>query len=297
MWSSCILHYNIQGRETDGQSLQRLQESVVYESSGFSKTLLLQMNDVTATVRSDTGLVHIVEVGGVLCVYVPRTRSDRRRCYYLDLPKTLQRHFRLRGSAARLALQVVFLSPGALIDQLLDENGIIRISPEVTEHPDSESDTSISGLSDEGNLTAGEIFSDFENSDAPINNQRSRFGTTNPILRTTPTRGGFSSSSPRLFSPSHSARVSPQRGPRLSPQESPYSQLLGDIIRLARLSTLAEVLQIPTNIGTGNGNIAHEEAFGVRSQKRLEHDIRIGAAGELYVCLNCHVLFLSRPTC
>ncbi|KAL2862596.1 uncharacterized protein BJX67DRAFT_391165 [Aspergillus lucknowensis] len=245
----CILHYHVHGQEPDGQTLQRLQRSLVYESSGFKRNLILQLNNVTAKVQSDTGLVHIEEVRDVLQIYIPRAPVDRQRCYSLDLPRSLRRHFRLLTSEAQLSLQLVFLARGELVDQLLDEHGIVRIPPDIAQLR----------LESHGN----EELSGSEASETEENNDYEAASQT-----------------PEPNSRASSIRVSPATVPG---QESPFSRLLSNVIRLARLHTLSDILLPSLTDVLDNENIEHEAVFGVRSQNQLEHDMKIGAAGELFV--------------
>ncbi|RHZ43626.1 uncharacterized protein CDV56_101060 [Aspergillus thermomutatus] len=279
----CILHYSEEGRETVGQRLRQLQNVLVYESAGFKKSLVLQLNEVTARVQSDTGLVHIEDVSDVLRIYIPRDDSDRQRCYHLDLPQALRRHFGLRDSAASFSFALIFLTPENLIDESLDRHGIVRISPDISQQLESEStDTTIS----EAHVEEGNVFSGSEESRESgegIDTPRSSPETTVELPRTIVTHYRTSTPPPRLFSVPPPDRASPDRVPRPFSEHHPYIQLLDKVIRLARPLTLSEALQRPMNTVLGNANTSHELVFGVRSENLLAHDIKIGAAGELFV--------------
>jgi hypothetical protein len=106
-----------------------------------------------------------------------------------------------------------------------------------------------------------------------------------------------------LGTPSSSAsgegnvRASPHEATRPSRTPSPipperievysdnaYLELLNNVIRIAHRSTLPHHNE---SAGIGNGQFHqgfdHDSAFGVRSQGQMNHDVKIGAAGELFV--------------
>ncbi|KAL4881114.1 hypothetical protein BJY04DRAFT_218629 [Aspergillus karnatakaensis] len=278
----CIRHY---GGSEPTNALRKLQTAKVYESDGFRKTLLLQLDHVRAEVDSDSGLVHIETINDDLQVYIPRAPEEQERCYTLHLPKALRHHFQVQTPEAQLTLQLVFLSPNLLVDQLLDGHGIVEIS-DVLELPDHDSE-SVGSQSDEENgfdaggsntessdETATQIFTpvssppryDTEPRERPIfAHHRARTPASRPFVLT------LDSTSPE-----------PGQLPAY-PEASPYGRLLENVVTLARRYTLSELLEGSPNRVTGLANVAHEDAFGSRSQRQLEHDIKIGAAGELFV--------------
>ncbi|GIC90505.1 uncharacterized protein Aud_006939 [Aspergillus udagawae] len=284
----CILHYSEEGQETVGQRLRQLQNALVYESAGFKKTLVLQLNEVTARVQSDTGLVHIEEINDVLHIYIPRDHSDRRRCYNKELPQSLGRYFGLKmDSTVSLTFASVFFTPGDLIDECLDSHGIVRISPDIALQPESEpTDTTIS----DGSIEGGDVFSGSDEAQesgegmyTPQDTPRSSPEGAGELPRTIVTHNRASAPPPRPFTVPYPDWPSPDRVPRPFAEHHPYIQLLDKVIRLARPLTLSEVLQRPMNTVGSGANTSHESTFGVRSENQLAHDIKIGAAGELFV--------------
>ena len=65
-----------------------------------------------------------------------------------------------------------------------------------------------------------------------------------------------------------------------------YQELLDNVIRIARSTALPRNgdLASPSN-GQFHENFDHEAAFGIRSQGEMRYNMKIGAAGELFVCL------------
>ncbi|KAG2027473.1 hypothetical protein GB937_001217 [Aspergillus fischeri] len=280
--------YREDGQESVGQRLRQLQNILVYESAGFNKTLVLQLNEVTARVQSDTGSVHIADVNDVLHIYIPRDQNDRRRCYSHDLPQALGRYFGLqRDSAVPLIFTVVFLTPEDFIDECLDGHGIVRIPPDIALLPESEViDTTISP----GRIEEDDVFSASDEAQesrdgmyTPRDSSRSSPGAALDLPRTIIAHNRTSAPPPRLSTVPSPDWSSPDGVPRSFSEHHPYTQLLDKIIGLARPLTLSEVLQRPMSTVQSSANTSHESAFGVRSENQLAHDIKIGAAGELFV--------------
>ena len=97
--------------------------------------------------------------------------------------------------------------------------------------------------------------------------------------------------------PEGSLRASPRQAvphPRMPSQAYPeeyrfftdnaYLELLNNVIRIARQVTLPhrDALSELAN-GEFHQGFDHDAAFGIRSQGQMNHDIKIGAAGELFV--------------
>jgi hypothetical protein len=246
---------------------------------------------VTARVQSDTGSVHIADVNDVLHIYIPRDQSDRRRCYSHDLPQTLGRYFGLkRDSAVPLILTLAFVTPEDFIDECLDRHGIVRIPPDIALQPESEAtDTTISpgGIEEDDVFSASdEAWESGEGMYTPRDTSRSSSEAALDLPGTIVAHNRTSAPPPRLFTVPPPDWPSPDGVPRPFSEYHPYIQLVDKIIRLARPLTLSEVLQRPMSTVGSSTNPSHESAFGVRSENQLAHDIKIGAAGELFVRLS-----------
>jgi hypothetical protein len=276
---SCALHHNPEIAEDDGSNpRQQLQQALVYESDGFKKTLVLQLNEFTATVNSDKGLVHIEDSSDVLRIYVPRNTKDRQQCYALHLPNALLRFLGLKNNDASLIFQLVFVYLENSLELLLDYNGIVHASVEdasefQTLPSDDDDDDDVLGADEIEDTTAG--------SNTPPSSSASAPG----IPRTFVTHHRTSSPSPRPFIP-RSPQFSLDRDAEPVPPTPQYVQVLNNVIRLARQATLPHASQVPTNAPNGDGNMVTGHPFGIRSDGQIAHDIKIGAAGELYVCLS-----------
>ncbi|KAH1631885.1 hypothetical protein KXV25_001395 [Aspergillus fumigatus] len=247
----CILHYREDGRETVGQTLRQLQNAFVYESAGFRKTLVLQLNEATARVQSDTGSVHITDVNDVLHIYIPRDQNARQCCYSYDLPQALGHYYGLqRDPAVPMSFAVVFLTPEDFIDECLDRHGIVRVPPDIAILPESEAtDMTISpsrieeqdvvSASDEGRESGDDFLY------TPRDSSRSSPGDSIDVPRTIVAHNRISAPPPRLLTVPSPDWPSPDEAPRPFSERHSYIQLLDKIIRLARPLTLAEALQRP----------------------------------------------------
>ncbi|KAE8325087.1 hypothetical protein BDV39DRAFT_207210 [Aspergillus sergii] len=265
----CALHYHTSNLELQSlQTLQQLRSAVVYESDGFKKVSTLRLNEIAASVQNDTGLVHIDDSNETLHIYIPRGQSDRQRCYCLVLPNALIRLFGLRDPAAFLTLQLVFASSENMIDHVLDGNGIIRIS--------DEPQVSISSDSEDGDETYS--LSDLEHTDNP---QESYTPQSTPATVTELSSSSSSTDANNTVISNHSTPPS-ERSAEPYISEQPYIQLLEKVIRLARQVTLSQALRGP-NAAQNNENLSNEPAFRLQGENQLEHDFKVGAAGELFI--------------
>jgi hypothetical protein len=87
-------------------------------------------------------------------------------------------------------------------------------------------------------------------------------------------------------SPSRRTMSPPLAGDGPLVTRSAYVQLLDSVIRIARRSVFPHRDAVRgTNAGNFLPGFVHEDAFGTRTQGQMNHDIKIGAAGELFVCV------------
>ncbi|OAX80405.1 hypothetical protein ACJ72_05265 [Emergomyces africanus] len=284
----CALHYNPEIEENRVSNLrQQLQCAVVYESSGFRRILILRLNEFTVTADSDNGLVHIEDYNNMLRIYVPRDPRDRQQCYLSHLPNTLARFLGLKDREVCLIFQLVFLSPGSSIEVQLDCNGIV---PAPVEEPpsggsDASGDSGLLALSVDSVSEEGEV------EDTTVRDH------TPPSLSETAPEPSYQVETAGTVVTSHQVPARsirpitvpatplalPDGDAEPVPRMTQFVQLLCNVIRLGRQATFPEASQVPTNASNGERNSTAGWPFGVRSENQLAHDIKIGAAGELYV--------------
>lgn len=123
----------------------------------------------------------------------------------------------------------------------------------------------------------------------------------NPSFRASEESGVIMSASRRLETPS-SSDIAEERGSFYphdlhpgspdpaypgsdeSSRTDAYRELLDNVIRIARGTTLPHMDDLPSpSNGQFHQNFDHEAAFGIRSEGEMKHDMKIGAAGELFV--------------
>lgn len=239
--------------------LERLKRAAVYLSDGFKTILELQLNEAAATVQSDSGPVHI-SGSNDLRIYIPRDPNDRKRCYSPTPSSGISALFELRDREAPLMFQLVFLTPEDFIDDLLDAQGIIRSSPDVPDHKMRTQDLPISrdisgfgeiDMLDDGTYTPRSSYESIQGSEErTVSHHRAVLSTPQP------------------FTVQYTQEVR-SRPAVLPVLDHHYLRVLDDIIKLARLLPFHEALRRPET--TGQENVGHELAFGVRSDGQIKH--------------------------
>ena len=220
----------------------------------------------------NTGHVHIQEQDGVWQIVVPEDRDAREVCYMRELPRALAQLFKIDLSAGENIIHVLNSST-AVINELLEQGGIGQV-PGIEPPPRRVIEDM------DGHRVIGEGMTPSEESgESP----RVLEQLDTPISSVFPEHG-MRASPPRQFDP-------PPRNPspayseeyRFS-RENAYLGLLNNVIRIARRVALPhrEGLAGPAN-GQFHQGFNHDAAFGIRSQGQMNHDFKIGAAGELFV--------------
>ncbi|KAL4811957.1 hypothetical protein BDW67DRAFT_179145 [Aspergillus spinulosporus] len=238
----------LQDRYTSTAVKERTVVEVPTESPSYTETRAFQASQ-------DISTVHMSGSNG-LRIYIPRDPNDRKRCYSLHLPQALVRYFELRDREAPLIFQLVFLTSRDFIDDMLDAHGIIRSSPDVPEPQDEIQDLPISrGISE----SSYEFIEESE--ERAVSYHRAVLPTPRPFT----------------FQYTQEVHSRPAASPVIDHQ---YHRVLDDSIKLARLLPFHEALRRPET--TGQETVGHELAFGVRSDGQIEHNVKIGAAEELF---------------
>lgn len=258
-----------------------MRRAMVYKSEGFKKTLTLCQDNTLVTTESDRGFVHIDGNGNTLRIYVPRDLRSCRKCYSTDLPKALVRWLEIEDTAATATFGLVCCVQDDAIEYMLDNNGIITTA-------DTDADETNSSIAEN---ESGSMDTDAETVDLrPLNREGSTpFEINFQSMTTTPYTTRHSSQHPEDAYRQVPFRSAPQfsepsGAPSVSlPDDPRYLLLLEHVITIARhgsfpQTSLAEVNRLSSGSISGGGL-----ASGIRSDSQLMHDIKIGAAGELYV--------------
>lgn len=272
-----------------------LQTLEVFTSDNIAKEFSITQNGRSISVPSDTAYLHISQDAGQLKLHVPNEKRRREFCLSRQLPIRLLHHLGAPDSAKGGELgSVITASSLYALNLLLDEDGIIEVAgiPPPENCDESESST----FSTESSLP----FSGSRESTATLTqvpDQRAVASPYTPTITTT--------SSPNLMhlrgmhSPSRNTHVeeidSSPFTPRTSILSRPvtpnlthdrpdlYKNLLDAVIKqassLRSIPAAGDVLT--TNLSAGS---SIEIGPAIDSAIPGENLIKIGAAGELFVC-------------
>jgi len=320
--SRCAVHYGITQAQDQSLHRQFLATNI-YRSSGITKSLTMAISGIDTTVEGATGNLHIESDESQVRLYVPTGEEDHELCYLSGIPGTLVSHLAIRNPAAiKVFGDIIQASRSSVLNRVLDEHGIIRV-PGIEPLPyAAPEEQSIAASIENDNITVPQATwnqprdssatSAAQHLNRPILNQPSGSAATTPTYDTntprfrrsasprTPDRtessvsegflspSGYSNSRSNVTSRS-SVSPSPSRG-RDAPilgrdtRDDEYCILLNDVINAAASANF------PVSIPMGAATAAHENPrslpenlFGRRSENQMSHDVKIGAAGELYV--------------
>jgi hypothetical protein len=274
----------------------QLQATSVFKADGISTqyTIRYQDGETIGPISQNTGHVHIEEQEIGWRIYVPQDRDAREICYKTELPPALASLFKI-PPLARENLGHVLNSRLSVIDELL-ENGGVGMVPglDAPERNDGENVDADREEYADGGMPSGR-------SVQPAAREIDLALRPSGRVATIPVRLGTPSSS---VSGQESGRVSPSENidpfRSVSPEipednafvaGNAYLELLDNVIRIARQAILPRSDALVPGIGGFHPGYVHNEAFGVRTQGQMNHDFKIGAAGELFVSF--FVLFES----
>lgn len=306
------MHFQSSRAQNETEATYRiLREACVYESEGFAKILSVMQSGLPITVESARGVLHLEEQNNTLKIFVPRDQRDRRLCYMNQLPKDLIAHLGITDAAARGVFQNVLGSDMDILDDILEGDGIIQVEldPSLEGVGDVEPDEAISEVaasdfsSDHAGprpvprpATAQEPGSDAD-PDGSINPTPSTVTYLSERSRPSSIQNGNAFDIPAV---SRQQSINVRQNVRVDifgrqeeeEEISLYTRLLIQVATAARnatfdIGTIARVfLSIPSVSATLSNS-----PFGNRSRNQLDHDIRVGAAGELFVS---HILPLQQ---
>jgi len=247
-------------------------------------TIRYQNSEIIGPVAQNTGHVHIQEHEGGWQIFVPQNRDAREICYARELPHALASLFKITTLAGE-SINHVLNSSISVIDELLEIGGVGKITgldapqrsnvenmdedQEEYEEERLPSRTSVQTNAEEIYLALR------ESGRAPMLPER--LGTPSSSSSGQES-GGVSPSRIR-----HLRSVSPAVPEENEFTHNAYRELLGNVIRIARQAVLPHRDAAVLGIGRFHPGYVHDDAFGVRTQGQMNHDFKIGAAGELFV--------------
>ena len=311
---SCATHFNSPRAKNDNQDLyQLLLKSKVYETDGITGSLEHTLLGITVKIREMK--LHIKESPEGLQIYIPKNSRDQEICYLRLLPTTLFNETMMVGaetnSTAALdpeavsIISAIFASSDDVVDLVLEEAGIVPVSyPDQYEEEFQQSPDYV-GADQEQNVE-----SDIETLTSETQPEITSTGLDTPSAQSTTSSNAATSTYRANYQPNvPSQPIQPsnflaaisqlnlsERAPRqFTPESSDveYRRLLNNIITAARNKRGAFPSRGAFNLDELLNALPVEAAeevntydlpFGVRNQNQLAHDMKIGAAGELYVC-------------
>lgn len=200
---------------------------------------------------------------------MPENRRDRELCYSLSFPEALTKVFGILP-AAREIISNVLSKPIYILDDILEAEGIGMV-PDIAPPPRPAADESSAEATSEQEVIAGE---------ETVASSRSSRAQRTPA-----------SSIRRSLSPPATDQIHDR--PELSPEiadrrtydsRDAYRDLLENVIRLASQTNLPH-LNSRATVGNDQFLEGFDRVitFGIRSQGQMNHDTKIGAAGEVFV--------------
>ena len=323
---SCATHFGCPRAKNDSQALyQLLLKTTVYETDGIIGSLEHTLLSETVIVEVSKTKVHIEESLEGLNIYVPKNSKDQEICYLRLLPTKLFNETMMAevdsnstlafDSRAVSIIMAIFACSDEVIDGILDEAGIVpvpypdqyeeelqQLSPDdvlsgfgIDQQRTEESETaSIGSGTQSGMATPGAITPSAQSASFSITATSTYRASYQPSVRPQPIQ--FPGSPPR---PSSEPVLPDNLRRQFTPESSQveYQRLLDNTINAARnkrgtfpsqgvfnLNELLNALPVEAVREVND----YDLPFGVRNENQLAHDIKVGAAGELYVCIISH---------
>lgn len=270
------------------------------------------------TVEVNKSKLHITEHSGVLKIYIPRNGKDQELCFLQVLPIKMFNEIIMGNKASKSALAsdseavriiaALFVSSDEVVNDLLDHAGIIPVwyadefdgkafdrafsvaSPTIHHNDKTELEevtASVASLKVSGGQSAEGI------SATPKLRPVSPTSTSSYTTNTEATTPRYRPATSILFSPGPSTVQSDM--PLLYPsdnKQSEYCRLLSNIIAAAKSKRGGFPSLGVFNLYVWNEchpneaeatPASYDMPFGVRTENQLAHDMRMGAAGELFV--------------
>jgi len=276
----------------------------VFETDGITRNLEHTQNNKTVTVEVHSSKLHIEKDSEVLKIYVPKDQKDQELCYLRALPTKLfneimmgdrSRNSTLAADSSAVAIiAAVFTSSDEVISYVLDEAGIVPV-PYPDEFDDENGDRLEVSTADESTGSGTE--------DRIPTPEESGSSTGSRLLSPTPAfsyRANNRSESRASRQPLISSFDFPPPTPRnntlpqfsVNSSQTEYRRLLNNVIAAARRKRGRLPMRGPFNfdglmsallVDLPEEPVSYDLPFGVRNENQLAHDMKVGAAGELYV--------------
>ena len=268
--------------------------------------MTLTLENICVSVEGAAGIAHIEEDDQQLRIYVPRKKRERKLCYCTELPEKLAAQLCLQGVAAVRVLGDVLTKSSSVLDELLEHHGVARVSGiEPAEQTDSEDSLSEEETEQQVSRLApppthppstpvrrGSSASAFTPASASSSTSRAAPSYAESIFTPRPsqTHTGYTNTPSSSYSPFLERRRE-DISPGVSTVGHEYRALLDHVIRAANRAPFPRpgVPSPETSLDSDDETpvVLSDTVFGRRSDGKVSHDVKIGAAGELYVSHPC----------
>jgi len=255
----CAVSYRSVIATLNSQSmLDQLRTARILGTNSISTKYTIQWSRESITVQIPRGYVHIREQENRWNVYVPENRRERALCYSLSFPEALTKLFQI-SPAAREIISNILSKPIYILDDILEAEGIGMV-PDIAPPPrPAAENSSEEGTSEQDDIAVEET-------------------PASSVMRSpSPPGADHIHDSPELLSPEIADG-------RTYYSRDAYRDLLENVIQLGSRANLPHF-----NSGAVMGNnqflggFDPVATFGIRTQGEMNHDTKIGAAGELFV--------------
>lgn len=234
-------------------------------SDDISSTISLVLNGMTIASERTRGRLHFQDNGNQIRLYIPRDERLRELSWLTDVPEKIVSHFEIQNQRAPRVFGDVLKCSLIVLNDVLSSHGIVRVLG-ITAEPPQQEDATSSSLRSTGQRRGPE----------PAHDSRASSPSSTIVAETVPSP----SSIPEALGIRASASPAESRREELVQANADrssrrYRALLDHIIQSAQSDRgqvrLSDDVFVP------------DDVFGLRSTNPLLHDMKIGAAGELYV--------------
>ena len=300
----CAAHYeNDRPRSKDDSLYSQLLHTKIYESMSITRTVSLCLSGSVIASRDTSGNFHLDECESHFKLYVPSQERDQEICFFTAVPKRLAKLFSIVDAAAEKIISDIWTASSAVIDELLDKNGIVKIhgmcAPVHAELLSSETQLDNFPLDREsGNAcSASSIDEGVESSD--ISDSKEASDEEEPDLDddTALDEASVQSARSSVRSPIRADISVASAGAHITATELSVSPLTREVpgyeALLEHVICAGELIELPAKSHQalspkqgsvfGTGHVAAEQVFGKRDLNPFAHDSKVGAAGELLV--------------
>lgn len=276
----------------------------VYTSSGISTSLSVTQGGREVTVNQEQAYFHLKQDGEKLQLYVPKSRTRRQACLSTELPSTLLKYLGARTFKVGELGNMIMAQSLSTVKILLDMQGIINIpgleQPIDDSGYESDSSDDVNTLSSASSHPQPTPSHDETASQVSFPESLSSPRTSPSVVqRTVALTIRETHHSPVVEERRAATPVTTLDGPEsLRPQEfvDQYKKLLEVLVRQAR-----GLSDFPNFRETAHSRGADDNELDIVSAVSSTHGgekKKIGAAGELFVCIATkliRLLFLHHP--